>query len=272
MSSALTQCVMWLHLRTFSETCLLKLHSSSPAESSSTGCNIEVWLCWVLASCIFMDDVLLVVSHLSCLTAAFYFWVIWFSRCFCSTSRGLGCRNHPWSSSSQLKPLAFWSSNHRAGPPPPTNPLASHCKYLSNKTAAKKPFMEKEKHLQGLRLVWLITLDYGSIRGGYIRSLLFENVLKARVVKPVLNLQCLLGSGLNAGKIHKHTHRGVGGVNNKCQSYCVRRLLAGMSHLEAPSVQNKSRSKPSDKLCDLTQNFLFTFNTSSFFFLLYVVM
>ncbi len=110
------------------------------------------------------------------------------------------CRNHLWLPSSRFKPLRFWSSNHRAGPPPPTNPSSNHSKYLSNKTPEEKPFYKN--HLQGLCLVWLIALDYGSMSGGYIRSSLFENVLKASVVKPVLNPPCLLGSRLNSGKIH----------------------------------------------------------------------
>lgn len=112
------------------------------------------------------------------------------------------------------------------------------------------------------------------MRGGYIRSSLFENGLEAGVVKPVLNLQRSLGSRLHSGKIHTCSSTQasltekisskyqepvcvcvcakVVCVCKSCvcshmntQSWCVR-LLVVMSHLKASECcrqMNRSRSK-----------------------------
>lgn len=135
--------------------------------------------------------------------------------------------------------------------------------------SGKKKEKKRKAHLQGLCLVWLIALDYGSMRGCYIRSSLFENKRKADDVKPVLNLQYLLGSRLNSGKythVSWHNMRFLGIKSQRVLSrvvcinmstektlflehvcVCVQ-LLVGMSHLKAPEScrqMKRSRSKPS---------------------------
>lgn len=65
----------------------------------------------------------------------------------------------------------------------------------------EEAFYKKENDFEGLCLVWLIALDYSTMRQGYIRSSLFENLLQASVVKPVLNLHCSLALRLHSGKI-----------------------------------------------------------------------
>lgn len=110
------------------------------------------------------------------------------------------CRNHLWSPSSQFKPLRFWSSNQRAGPPPLTNPLLNHCKYLPNKTPDEKPFIKKETIFKASVLFGL--LPWIMARWEVVTSDPWC-VLKASVVKPVLNLQCWLGMEI---KFWENTH------------------------------------------------------------------